>query len=85
MLLNSVAICILTCKLFSSTIDHRQRVQHFPQDLNRVLPFNPLDCFAIHFEAILIRFLLHCGLLVSCLSHIGEDSSLADGSVETFE
>ena len=29
----------------------------FPQDLKRLLSFNPLDCFAFHFETILILFL----------------------------
>ena len=47
--------------MFSSTIDYRQHVQRFPQDLNRLSPFNPLDCFAIHLEAILIRFLCILG------------------------
>ena len=44
-----------------STIDYRWRVQCFPQDLNRLLPFNPLDCFTIHFKTILIRFLCVSG------------------------
>ena len=43
--------------MFSSTIDYRWHVQCFPQDLNRLLPLNPLDCFAIYFETILIWFL----------------------------
>ena len=42
--------------MFSWTIDYRRRLQRFTQDLNRLSPFNPLDCFAIHFETILIRF-----------------------------
>ena len=42
-------IRILTCKMFSLMIDYRQCVQHFPQDLNRLSPINPLDSFAIHF------------------------------------
>ena len=44
-------------EMFSSTIDYRWRVQRFPQDLNRLLPFIPLDCFTIHFKTILIQFL----------------------------
>ena len=28
----------------------------FPQDLSRLLPFNPLDCLAIHFDTVLIQF-----------------------------
>ena len=42
--------------MFSWTIDYGQHMQRFSQDLNRLSPFNPLDCFAIHFETILIRF-----------------------------
>ena len=70
--------------MFSSTIDYRHRVQRFPQDLNRLSPFNPLDYFTVHFDTILIRFLCVLdfrsinGLL---LIRIGEDSSLADGNV----
>ena len=45
----------------SVIIDYRRRVQHFPQDLNRLLPFLPLDCFTIHFKTILIRFLCVSG------------------------
>ena len=56
-----VYLCILTCKMISSIIDYRQHVQRFPQDLNRLSPFNPLDCFAIHFETILIQFLCILG------------------------
>ena len=56
-----VYLCILSCKMFSSTIVYRRRVQCFPQDLNRLLPFNPSDCFAIHFETILIQFLCILG------------------------
>ena len=47
--------------MFSSTIDYRRHVQCFPQDLNRLSPFNPLDCFAIHFKTILIQFLCVLG------------------------
>ena len=43
--------------MFSSTIDYRWHVQCFPQDLNRLLPLNPIHCFAIYFETILIWFL----------------------------
>ena len=83
MLVLIVQLHILTCKMFSSTIDYiMQRVQRFPQDLNKLLSFNPLHCFAIHFETILI---LHFRLPVSCLSRTSEDSSLADNSVETSE
>ena len=42
--------------MFSWTIDYRQPVHHFSQELNRLSPFNPLDCLAIKFETILIRF-----------------------------
>ena len=69
--------------MFSSTIDYRWHIQRFPQDLNRRLPFNPLHCFAIHFETIVIWFL--CVLGCSCISRIGDDSSLADSSVEMSE
>ena len=41
---------------FSSTIAYRWCVQHFPPDLNRLLPLNLFDYFAIHFDTILIRF-----------------------------
>ena len=47
--------------MFISTMDYRWRVQYFPQDLNRLSPFNPLDCFVIHFETFLIRFLCILG------------------------
>ena len=47
---------ILTCEMFCSTIDCRWCVQCFPQDLNRLSPFNHLDCSAIHFEEIVIQF-----------------------------
>ena len=57
-----VYLRILTCKMFSSTIDYiRRRVQRFPQDINRLTSFNPLDCFAIHFRTILIQFLCISG------------------------
>ena len=68
-----VYLCILTYKMFSltidcidytiygSTIDYRWCVKHFPQDLNRLSAFNPLDCFAIHFKTILIQFLCVSG------------------------
>ena len=42
--------------MFSWTIDYRQHVQRFSQDLNRLSPFNPLGCLAIQFATILIRF-----------------------------
>ena len=83
-----VQLHILTCKMFSSTIDYRRCVQRFPQNLNRLSPFNPLDCFAIHFETILIQFLCVSGLQsISGLLFIliGKDSSLADGPVKTSE
>ena len=41
----------------SSTVEYRWCIQRFPHNLNRHLPFNPLDCFAIHFETVLILFL----------------------------
>ena len=56
-----VQLRILTCKMISSIIDYRRCVQRFPEDLNRLSPFNPLDCFAIYFEAILILFLCVSG------------------------
>ena len=46
------------------------------------------DFFAIHFKTILIWFvyiLASCLQVVSCLSCIGEDSSLADGLVKMSE
>ena len=43
--------------MYSSTIDYRQRAQCFPQDLNRLLPFNSSDYFTIHCETIQIQFL----------------------------
>ena len=54
--------------MFSSTIHYKQRVQRFLQDSNRLSPFNPLDCFAIHFATILIWFL--------CVSGFGSISGL---------
>ena len=60
-LVSIVYLCILTYKMFISTIDYRRCVQRFPQDLYRLLPFNPLDCFAIHFETILIQFICVSG------------------------
>ena len=56
-----VYLRVLTCKMFSSTIDYRWHVQRFLQGLNRLSPFNPLDYFAIHFETILIQFLCILG------------------------
>ena len=47
--------------MFSSTIHYRQCVQRFLQDSNRLLPFNPLDCFANHFATIIIWFLCVSG------------------------
>ena len=47
--------------MFSSTLHYRWHIQHFPQDLNRFLPFNPLHCFTIHFETILTQFLCVSG------------------------
>ena len=47
--------------MFISTIDYRQSIPYFTQDLSRLLPFNPLNCFAIHFKTILIWFLCILG------------------------
>ena len=47
--------------MISSTIDYTQHAQCFHHDLNRLSPFNPLDCFAIHFKTILILFLCILG------------------------
>ena len=54
-------LCILTCIMFSSTIDYRWHVQRFPQDLKRFSAFKLLYCFTIHFETILIWFLCILG------------------------
>ena len=77
-----VQLHIVTCKMISSTIDYRWHVQCFPLDLNRLLPFNTLDCFAIHFETILILFLCISGFRSPVYP---EDSALAEGPIETFE
>ena len=72
---NSIAMCqwrilvlivwlhILTCKMFSSTMDCRWRIQCFPQDLNRLSPFNPLDCLPFILRQVQFGF-LHFRLLV---------------------
>ena len=39
--------------LSSTTMVHST----FPQNLSRLLPFNTLNCFAVHFKIVLIRFL----------------------------
>ena len=74
-----VQLCISTCKMISSTIDYRCRVQHFPQNLNRLSPFHPLYCFAIHFETILILFLCILGFWSPVYP------ALADSPVEMSE
>ena len=75
--------------MVSSTLGYRWHVQRFSEALNRLSPFNPLDCFAIHFKTTLILFLCISGfrsISSSCLSCIGEeDSSLADGLVKRSE
>ena len=69
----------LNLQLFISNIDYRWRIQYFPQDLNRILLFNPLNCFAIHFKTILVRFLCVLDFLsISGLLFFLEDYSLAD-------
>ena len=47
--------------MFCSTIDHRRLIQRLSDDLNTLSPLNPLSCFIINFETILVQFLCILG------------------------
>ena len=81
-----VYLCILACKMFSSTIDYRWRVRRFPTVQRfQVQRFQPFRLFHYSFQDNSNSVSLRFGLLVSCLSRNGEDSSLVDGLVEMSE